>query len=116
MTPERRILSNLLSYLIKLDDAPVSAETHLYTALNELLKLNPGFQTTDLDAIEIIEEVKDFYKAYPDYDIPSEIGPQFAKSLGNFYTNLLSNQEELGEPFARILHDNSWQLYSKLDD
>lgn len=37
-----KILSNLLSYVVKREDAPQSAETHLLAAVNELL-LTPNY-------------------------------------------------------------------------
>lgn len=40
------------------------------------------------------------------------IGPEFAKEVSKFYTNLSEHQEALGKPFASILNENLWDLYS----
>lgn len=36
---------------------------------------------------------------------------QFAQSIGNFYSRLVSTQEQLGAGFEKVLHDNLWDLY-----
>jgi len=35
----------------------------------------------------------------------------FEQAVGNFYEQLLSHQEPLGDDFEKILHQNLWDLY-----
>ncbi len=39
--------------------------------------------------------------------------PREQTSLVDFYAGLLSEQEELGPEFARVLYDNAWDLYAR---
>ena len=54
------ILSNLMSFILKQDDAPCSAEAHLYSALIEVLKLNPGYYTDDPEKLAILNDVREY--------------------------------------------------------
>jgi hypothetical protein len=36
---------------------------------------------------------------------------EFERTVGEFYTSLLAEQEPLGKEFERILYDNLWDLY-----
>lgn len=38
---------------------------------------------------------------------------RFIETVSNFYAALLVRQEPLGEEFARVLHDNLWDLYER---
>ena len=57
------ILNNLLSYLVKLEDAPLSAGTHLNFSIALLLKELPNFTSTDPEFIDILEDAKFEYNA-----------------------------------------------------
>jgi hypothetical protein len=35
----------------------------------------------------------------------------FENAVSGFYSNLLANQEPLGQEFEKVLHDNLWNLY-----
>jgi hypothetical protein len=39
------------------------------------------------------------------------IGPEFAAEIEKFYFDLAEKQEDLGDPFEKILHENLWDLY-----
>lgn len=39
------------------------------------------------------------------------IDQQFVETVSSFYTQLLENQEPLGQDFEQVLHDNLWDLY-----
>ena len=42
-----------------------------------------------------------------------DIGPTFEQELRQFYFNLTEKQEQLGDPFDRVLHENRKDLYAK---
>ena len=50
----KQILNNILSGIIKRDDAPCSSETHLNMAVVELLKLLPEFTASDEKADAVL--------------------------------------------------------------
>ena len=50
----KKILNNILSGIIKRDDAPCSSETHLNMAVVELLKLLPEFTASDEKADAVL--------------------------------------------------------------
>ena len=50
----RQILNDILSGIIKRDDAPCSSETHLNMAVVELLKLLPEFTASDEKADAVL--------------------------------------------------------------
>lgn len=50
----KQILNDILSSIIKRDDAPCSSETHLNMAVVELLKLLPEFKANDEKADAIL--------------------------------------------------------------
>ena len=54
MNPQ--ILSNIIAYILKQEDAPCSASTHLNTAIYLLSKETPEWVTFNHTAKEIIEE------------------------------------------------------------
>lgn len=89
----RSILVNVLSYMIKKEDAPMSAETHLYSAVAQLLSLNPNFKTDNQEMIELIEEIRETH------------------SIAQQFNTLAEQQEPLGKNFEKILTDNLWELY-----
>jgi len=50
----KQILNDILSSIIKRDDAPCSSETHLNMAVVELLKLLPEFSANDEKADAVL--------------------------------------------------------------
>ena len=43
----------------------------------------------------------------------AEAENQFAYSVSQFYTQLIDDQEPLGEEFEKILNNNLWDLYER---
>jgi hypothetical protein len=52
----KAVLSNILSFCVKHDDAPCSASTHLDTAICLLVELCPEYETHDNEKNEIISD------------------------------------------------------------
>ena len=54
-----KILKNILSSIAKADDAPMSAEVHILTAISLLLELVPDFKASTPEEEEIIDYAKE---------------------------------------------------------
>jgi len=42
-----------------------------------------------------------------------DIDQQLSDLMGEIYKQLAESQEPLGEEFARVLHENLWDLYER---
>ena len=81
---------------------------NLDEARGMLMKLfeDPEGHAAEFEGDMTIESLPD-----PIAEVSNDIGPEFAAELSNYYHQLASKQQALGDPFATVLQENLWDLY-----